>query len=459
MNFSKNLFLGGFFFFIFSSLFAKELKLIKKETGDIVEFFYEFYDFLNEQQEVRFELDKKLVYQAGSEIPNLEILNQKIHTELPRIAYKIAEKYYQPIEKNYYYHLSDILQIIVQAKRELKTGFEISYNCEEKIIYYDFEFIKKKKKTTYTIKSKIQPCTFNVNTENAYQILLKKIKEKIQTTKKKLPNIIYEIKTTDNGFQINYEIPSGLAQKKHQKILKIIKNNQKNIDLLQEDFQQKQKILEVYFKKLTNFHQDFKKEIKHSQNKILQDILQTIVYKQEEEYQKFYLKIEKNKQGNSIIPDYERLVLRYYPLMEKVADAFDDNNLTQRQIANKILNFLQSISYNSLQQRDLEYFTGFFTPPTLFYKNEGDCDSKSVAFLSIINSLFSNTKAILILIPGHALIGLELTSQEKDQKLEHNGVHYILAEVAGPAVLPFGSISAKSIAAIKKKEIDQIIVF
>lgn len=460
MLFSRNLFLGGIFFiFLFSNLFAKELKLIKKEVGDTIEFFYEFYDFSKKQQTVIFELKKDLIQQSKKEIPNLEILNQKIHTELPRIAYQVSQEHFQPIEDDYYYHLLDIQQTASQAKRDLKENFEIIYNCPKKIINYDFEFVKNRK-FSYKIQSKTKSCTFEINTQKAYQDLIQSIENKIQNTKNSLPStVIYQIKFTNEGFQIHYEIPAGFTRSKHQKILQTIQKTQENIKILEENFQENQKILDRYFQQIVEFHKNFIAQIKQTQSKILQNILQVIASKQKEEYRQYYLKVEKTKQGNSISPDYEELIWKYKPLMEDIAFALNDNNLDQRALANKILNFLQSISYNDLQQRDLEYFTGFFTPPTLFDKNQGDCDSKSVAFLSIAKNLFSNTKAILVLIPGHAFIGLELATQETDQKFEYNGIHYVLAEVAGPAILPFGTISTKSKIAIKKKEIDQIIIF
>lgn len=459
MSFLKITLLGVFFFGFVSNLFTEELKLIKQETSTSIKFSYQFYDFLNKSKEVSFELEKNFIQQSIGEIPSLKVLHEKIHTELPRLAYKSSEKYLAPIENDYYHHLADIQYIATQAKRNLGEDFELVFQCPKKIINYNLEF-SKEKKFYYKIKSEIAACAFETKTQNAYQSLVAKITQSIEKVGKKLPaEVVYQLKTTDQGYQTIYNIPAGFSRTLHQKILKTIENNQSNIENLQNSFQEKQKELKIYFDQVVATNKSFIANIKKSQPEVLQNILQDISSQQEEEYSRYYLKVEKTKQGNSISPDYKRLVLKYKSSMGQIADALNETHLGERELANKILNFLQAIHYNDLQKRDLEYFTGFLTPPAIFYENQGDCDSKSVAFLSIAKNLFLNTKAILVLIPGHAFIGLELQTQEKDTTLEHNGIHYVLAEVAGPAISPFGTIGSKSETAIKKKDIDEIIVF
>ena len=80
----------------------------------------------------------------------------------------------------------------------------------------------------------------------------------------------------------------------------------------------------------------------------------------------------------------------YEKRMRIVSDAIREKNLSDRELLEKALSFLQSIPYDTLQNRDLESFTGFLPAYYLLDKNIGDCDSKSVALLSIAK--YSDTK-------------------------------------------------------------------
>ena len=453
----KKIFLFFFFILTFSHLNAINLELTTQETKDKIAFSYNFYDFLRNKQSVFFELSKNFIQQSEKEIPSLKYLHQAIHTDLPNNFYKIAEENFKEIEKDYYYHLSDIQEIIRKAKNDLE-GFTLDYECPDKIVNYQIEFIKGKN-FAYQISLNLLPCSFDLNSNEAYQILLNKIQNSIQQTKKSIPaEITYLIHKNKSGFNVSYEIPV-FSKEKQKKILQKIEKNNKKIEDLQNKFNSQQTSFKKYFQEITETNELFLKKMHAKNEKILPKILQEINKIQEQEYQKHYLKVEKTKQGYTISPDYKKLVLKYKPQMEPVSFALYDSYLQQRQMANKILNFLQSIDYNTLQKRDLEYFSGFYTPPTLFYKNEGDCDSKAVAFLSIAKNLFQNTKAIIVLIPGHAFIGIEIDSEKKDETLVYKGINYVLAEVAGPAITPFGVLSSRSKSAIKKKEINEVIVF
>jgi hypothetical protein len=459
MRLFKNSLWGVFFFFIFIDLCAKELELIKQETESSVKFSYQFYDFLSQPKEVAFELDKDLIQEAIEAIPSLETLHQKIHTELPRIAYEIAKEQFAPIEDDYYHHLSDVEYAAIQAERNLGEGFELIYECPKQIVDYSLEFTKTKK-FGYKISSQINSCSFQTSTEKAYQNLIEKIGQSIEKVKRKLPEkAVYKIEITAKGYQTSSKIPGGLSKKVHERALNAIKNNQKNIENWGNTFEEKSNSLKESFQQVVAANKTFIAAAQKQQSQILKNILQDIALKQDEEYYQYFLKVEKTKQGNVIGPDYKKIVLTYRPFMNKVANALNDSDLEERALANKILNFLQAIKYNDLKKRDLEYFSGFLTPPALFYENRGDCDTKSVAFLSIAKNLFLNTKAILVLVPGHAFIGLELQAQAKDATLEHGGIKYVLAETAGPGVLPFGKVGAQSLNAIKKNDIEEVIVF
>lgn len=156
-------------------------------------------------------------------------------------------------------------------------------------------------------------------------------------------------------------------------------------------------------------------------------------------FNNFYTRYE----GNSVMPDHARIVGRYTKAVRPVAQqmAYKINKWGQREQLNYVLNFLQAIPYDELQNRYTSNGAGFQTPYGLLLNNKGDCDTKSVAYAALLRNFFPNLKTALIYLPGHMLIGLATDVHQGDTTLEHEGVTYVLAEPAGPAMLPVGKIA------------------
>lgn len=115
-----------------------------------------------------------------------------------------------------------------------------------------------------------------------------------------------------------------------------------------------------------------------------------------------------------------------------------------RGVAVFLLSWLQNIPYDAMESRAQSNGAGFVPPIRLISNNRGDCDSKVTLMASIMKAMFPRLRIAIIYIPGHALIGMNVSHLEEDEKLEIDGLDYTLAEPVGPALLPFAQISEQS---------------
>lgn len=155
----------------------------------------------------------------------------------------------------------------------------------------------------------------------------------------------------------------------------------------------------------------------------------------------------KEVKANVVMPDHARIAKRYQPAMLPVAKAFAGKikNKTQRQRLNYILTFFQNIPYDTLQNRYTSNGAGFQTPYGLLNANRGDCDTKSVALASVIKNLYPDARVMVVFIPGHAFVGIDIGDRKAgDAALNIDGSTFVLAEPVGPGLFPFGKIADNS---------------
>lgn len=115
-----------------------------------------------------------------------------------------------------------------------------------------------------------------------------------------------------------------------------------------------------------------------------------------------------------------------------------------RRVATFLLSWLQTIPYSTIESRAESNGSGFLPPIRLLANNKGDCDSKVTLMASIMKAMFPRLRIALVYIPGHALIGMNVSHLADDEKLEVNGLDYTLSEPVGPGLLPFATISDNS---------------
>ncbi len=165
----------------------------------------------------------------------------------------------------------------------------------------------------------------------------------------------------------------------------------------------------------------------------------------------YYIKYQDSFGHSSVKPDHLQFANSSLLMLTPVAQYIfvHHKNLPTREIVNYLLSWLQSIPYSNLEDRRTTHGAGFSPPNRLLLENQGDCDSKSVLFSAALRTLFPRVGIAIILVPKHALVGVQLPYQQKDDYVKIDGNYFVLAEPTGPALLPLAKITPDS-----KKHID-----
>ncbi len=103
------------------------------------------------------------------------------------------------------------------------------------------------------------------------------------------------------------------------------------------------------------------------------------------------------------------------------------------------LSFFQEIPYAVLE--DKQRRGGDFLPgPALLAQNRGDCDSKAVALAAVLKDFTRWRKLVVVTMPGHAILAVDLPAQEGDWTIRSGGRQYVALEAAGPAMAAIGKV-------------------
>ncbi|WP_157447206.1 hypothetical protein [Catenovulum agarivorans] len=186
-------------------------------------------------------------------------------------------------------------------------------------------------------------------------------------------------------------------------------------------------------------------------HELMQHLLQ-IQYQAQQTYleQNTYSQMT-NAFGNQVIkPDHMRIAKEslefVQPIVEQVPQEL--SGYITRDSINFLLSWLQSIPYSALESRSESMGLGFNPPNKLLFENQGDCDSKSTLFAAIMRAFVPNLGIVMVYLPNHALVGLQIPYSQADEYIELDGNYYVLAEPTGPAVLPLAEIGVESKRAI-----------
>jgi hypothetical protein len=108
-----------------------------------------------------------------------------------------------------------------------------------------------------------------------------------------------------------------------------------------------------------------------------------------------------------------------------------------RRLLALFLAFFQDLRYEVPPSVDLgRHILGFRVPTAVLVRGGGDCDSKSAAFCALWRH--RPERAILILVPGHALVGVEGAPRADEAYVRLGNRYFVLCEVAGPGKVPPG---------------------
>lgn len=148
--------------------------------------------------------------------------------------------------------------------------------------------------------------------------------------------------------------------------------------------------------------------------------------------------------------DHARLAAEYADDLAPVAAALREGTTTDRAFVERTLSFVQSIPYEARKRNGGD--PGYRRPIALLSRNRGDCDSKAVLFLALLEAELPRMEKAVIYVPGHALAAVGLEAEKGDKVRKIDGEKLIYAESVGPALHPLGTAAPENAKAAKKGE-------
>lgn len=160
----------------------------------------------------------------------------------------------------------------------------------------------------------------------------------------------------------------------------------------------------------------------------------------------FYNILTDQFKRTGIKPDHVRIAQQGTKDITPLSQAILDSNpqLRTRQMVSLVLSFVQSIPYSTLENRRLSSGAGFSPPLKLLNNNQGDCDSKVTLMASILKAMYPRMKVVIIYLPEHALIGVQIGHRNAEKYVKLAGRNFVLAEPTGPAMLELGEVGKRS---------------
>ena len=137
--------------------------------------------------------------------------------------------------------------------------------------------------------------------------------------------------------------------------------------------------------------------------------------------------------GTTLSVDYEQLILRGTEPLDDCFRALHASGAgsSLRQYLGLLLAFYQELGYEvPPDEVDGRRTLGLRVPTDVLVWGRGDCDSKAVAFAAMWRRF--PTRAVMVLVPGHALVGVEVPARPGERTVRVGNRTYVLCEVAGP---------------------------
>lgn len=130
-----------------------------------------------------------------------------------------------------------------------------------------------------------------------------------------------------------------------------------------------------------------------------------------------------------------------------LADALGRATLDARAYTEVALSFVQSIPYEKHLKNGGD--AGYRRPLALLARNRGDCDSKTVLFLGLLEAAFPDLPKAIVTIPEHAFAAVGLPEAPGDHAFTRDGISWLFAEPVGPALAPLGQAAGRSKRAVR----------
>lgn len=145
-----------------------------------------------------------------------------------------------------------------------------------------------------------------------------------------------------------------------------------------------------------------------------------------------------------VIPDFNKLISVYQSSVAEIyrhwKSTVDAQKLGRRESVELLLRFLQDFPYGIPPSVvGSKYIGGLLVPPLSLESGWADCDSKSLLMATVLSyDPYFRDKMAMILVPGHALLGIEAIPQAYDETYEYRNRTFVVAEPTGLSRTPFG---------------------
>jgi hypothetical protein len=132
--------------------------------------------------------------------------------------------------------------------------------------------------------------------------------------------------------------------------------------------------------------------------------------------------------------------------------AMQQNVNDPREFIQLALSWMQSIPYDTLQDRASSNGAGFVSPKDLLLQNQGDCDSKATFLAALMRAYSESLRQKMVLLPKHALLAIAIRAMPEDKTIMHDGIQYVLLEAAGPGYFAIGEVAKRTMRGIRNRQ-------
>jgi hypothetical protein len=141
---------------------------------------------------------------------------------------------------------------------------------------------------------------------------------------------------------------------------------------------------------------------------------------------------------SELMPDYNALIEYYASFTKPIADlllkiAKEGKNDSDQKRIELAMRFVQDIPYQvPPDYRDNKITSGMFSPPEILVKGYGDCDSKTILFISIISHFIEADRILILEQSNHVLSAIRIKNKINGTYISFHSKKYLIAETAGP---------------------------
>ena len=169
----------------------------------------------------------------------------------------------------------------------------------------------------------------------------------------------------------------------------------------------------------------------------------------------FYTNYQSPMGSSAIKHDHQKYAQLSAEALKPVVAAIkemQENQNDPREFVQIALRWMQSIPYNTLENRMSSNGAGFVSPKDLLLQNQGDCDSKATFLAALMRAYSDGVRQQMVLLPEHALLAVAITPQEHEKTVSKDGIEYVLLEAAGPGYFDIGEVADTTLLDIRNRQ-------